>query len=64
METSGTRVDLERVSARYALRRAETPKEAYDDSAAQVELLRVMKDSAPSIQRANKILNVNSGEQN
>lgn len=57
------RIDMEKVSTRYAMRRARTPKEAYDDSAAQAELLLVVKNSAPSIQRANEILDVNSGNE-
>lgn len=63
MPTSSTRINVSKVSARYAMRRAATPKEAYDDSVAQAELLRVMKDSAPSIQRANRILDVESGNE-
>lgn len=63
MSASGTRIDLGKVSAGYAKRRAETPKEAYDDSAAQAEILLIVKNSAPSIQRANKILDVNSGNE-
>lgn len=58
MDTSVTRIDLREIAAKYALRRAKTPKDTYDDSAAQAELLRVMEDSAQSRDRANKILGV------
>lgn len=54
------RINLGKVSARYAERRANTPKGSYNDSVAQLELLRILEDSAPSIHRANKILDVDS----
>jgi TorA maturation chaperone TorD len=60
MNTSVSRINLRKIAAKYAIRRASTPKEPYDDSAAQVELLRVLEDSAPSIKRANRILDADS----
>lgn len=58
MGTESMRIDVRKVAAKYVVRRARTPKDVYDDSAAQAELLRVMEDSAQSLDRANKMLGV------
>jgi hypothetical protein len=58
METSVLQIDIRKIAAKYAMRRAQTPKNDYDDAAAQEELLRVMEDSAQSRQRTNKILGI------
>lgn len=55
------RSNLGNVSARYAIRRANASKGSYNDSVAQLELLRILEDSDQSRQRANKILGVDSG---
>jgi inhibitor of KinA sporulation pathway (predicted exonuclease) len=57
-EVSVSRSNLQKVAAKYAMRRAGKPKKSYDDSTAQEELLRVMEDSSQSLRRANMILDV------
>jgi uncharacterized phage-associated protein len=56
MKLARPRVNLQKVSARYAIRRVATHKHPFNDAEAQSALLRVMADSAQTRERANKIL--------
>jgi hypothetical protein len=55
-----SRINLGKVSERYAKRRANTSKGSYNDSVAQLELLRILDESTPSIQHANRILDADA----
>lgn len=56
MRLARPKLNVSRVAARYAARRAATRKEAYNDAEAQSELLRVVSATAGTRHRANKLL--------
>lgn len=55
------KLDIARVAGRYATRRAETPKEDFDDEAAQRELLDTISATSATRKRANEALGVSLG---
>lgn len=59
--SSATKLDVSRVAARYALRRAVTPKEAFNDADAQRELLVTISATSATRARANEALGVSLG---
>lgn len=59
--TSEVMLDTARVAARYAQRRAVTPKEAFNDAAAQRELLETISATSGSRERANEAIGVSLG---
>jgi len=50
------RINVRRVASKYANRRAATPKESFDNAAAQSELRQVVSDTSRTRYRANKLL--------
>jgi hypothetical protein len=56
--TFGPRLDTARVAARYAARRAATPKEPFNDAVAQQELLETISATSKTRERANEALGV------
>lgn len=51
-------LDISRISARYSARRAATPKEPFNDAAAQQELLETISVTSGTRKRANAVLGV------